>query len=235
VDSRHWTIGFCSVAWLLASEPLFANELHGYATLASDYVFRGVSQSNEDPTLQAGLEYQHQDGVFVGLFAARTDYPDSRFGTNQGNMEIDAYLGFSRAAGRHWSWDVAVQHYDFPDSSGFDYSYNELAANLHFRDILRLGTTVSNDAAANGAGGWTAEIGLRHPLGKWFQASGTLGHYDFKQVGWDDYRYWDLGISAVAGAFTFDARYFDTSDGAESFASPRLTRGRVVLSVSAGF
>ncbi len=233
--SRHWNIGLLSVTWLLASAPLGAHELHGYVTLASDYVFRGVSQSNADATVQAGLDFLHPSGVFAGLFAARTEFPDSPFGSNPGGVELDAYLGFSRAAGQHWSWDVAALHYDFPDASGFDYSYNELAANLHFRDILRLGATVSNDAAATGASGWTAEIGWRHALGRRFQASGTLGHYDFKQVDWQDYRYWDLGVSAVVGAFTFDVRYFDTSGAVEPVASPRRARSRVVVSVSAGF
>lgn len=215
--------------------PLPAQELHGYLTLGSDYVLRGVSQSNGDPTVQAGLDYLHRSGVFAGLFAARTDYPDSPFGSNPGDIELDAYLGFSRTAGRHWSWDAAALHYDFPDSFGFDYSYNELAANLHFRDLLRLGATVSNDAAASGASGWTAEFGARRAFGKRLQASGALGHYDFKRTGWEDYRYWDLGVSAVVGAFTFDVRYFDTSSGAESRAGSRLTRARVVVSVSAGF
>lgn len=225
----------CGVVWLLASAPLRAHELHGYLTLTSDYVFRGVSQSNEDPTIQAGLDFLHSGGVFAGLFAARTDIPENSFGSNPGEIEFDAYLGFGRAAGRHWSWDIAALHYDFPDASGFDYSYNELVANLHFRDILRLGATVSNDAAASGAHGWTAEIGLRHALGERFQLSGTVGHYDFERAGWEDYRYWDLGVSATVGPVTFDMRFFDTSGETQPLVSPRLTRGRVVGSVSAGF
>lgn len=204
-------------------------------TLVSDYVFRGASQSNEDPTVQAGLDYLHPSGVFAGVFAAGTEFPESSFGSNPGSIELDAYVGYSRAAGRDWSWDVAALRYDFPDSTGFDYSYNELAANLHFRDILRLGATLSDDAGAGGASGWTAEVELRQSLGERFQVSGALGHYEFARSDWSDYLYWDLGVSAYADHFTFDIRYFDTNSDRAGFAGPQLTGSRLVGSVSVGF
>jgi len=122
------------MAGLLAGATAHAHEFHGYASVVSDYVFRGASQSNEDPTVQGGLDYAHPGGIFAGVFASGTDYAENDFGSNPGSFELDAYLGYSRAAGRDWSWDVSALHYDFPDSTGFDYSYDELAANLHFRD-----------------------------------------------------------------------------------------------------
>lgn len=215
--------------------PLHAHEWHGYLTFTSDYVFRGASQSNEDPTLQAGLDYLHPSGVFAGIFAARTDFPNSPFGSNPGSIELDAYLGYSRAATRNWSWDVTALHYDFPDATGFDYSYDELAANLNFRDVVRFGATVSRDAAASGESGWTVEIELRRPLGERFQMSGSVGRYAFALAQWPDYFYWDLGVSAIAGAATFDIRYFDMDNEQAGFAGPRLTGSRLVGSVSVGF
>jgi uncharacterized protein (TIGR02001 family) len=225
----------CGAASLWVGAPLRAHELHGFLTLTSDYVFRGASQSNEDPTLQAGLDYLHPRGVFAGLFAARTDFPGSAFGSNPGSIELDAYLGYSRAAGRDWSWDVSAVHYDFPDSTGFNYSYDELAANLHFRDVLRFGATVSDDAGASGANGWTAEIELRRSLGERCQLSGSLGHYTFQRASWNDYIYWDLGVSATAGVFTFDVRYFDTDSEEPGVTDAELTGSRLVGSVSVGF
>ena len=173
--------------------------------------------------------------MFAGVFAAHTEFPENSFGSNPGSVELDAYLGFSHEFGRDWSWDVAAIHYDFPDSTGFDYSYDELAANLHFRDVLRLGATASDDAGAGGASGWTAEMEFRQSLGDRYQVSGTLGHYEFERTDWDDYLYWDLGVSAVAGPVTFDLRYFDTTDDEAGFAGRQLTGSRLVGSISVGF
>lgn len=235
VNLRHCIAHGCGIAGLLAGAPLHAHEFHGYLTLVSDYVFRGASQSNEDPTVQAGLDYEHPWGVFAGVFAARTEFPGNSFGSNQGSTELDAYLGYSREVGRDWSWDVAALHYDYPDSSIFDYSYDELAANLHFRDTLRLGATASDDAGAGGESGWTAEIELRRSLGDRYQLSASLGHYEFERTDWDDYLYWDVGVSAVAGPVTFDLRYFDMSGDEAGFAGPKLTGSRLVGGVSVGF
>jgi uncharacterized protein (TIGR02001 family) len=235
VNLRHCIVRGCGIAGLIAGAPLYAHEFHGYLTLTSDYVFRGASQSNEDPTVQAGLDYVHPSGVFAGAFAAHTEFPENPFGSNPGSLEFDAYLGYSREAGRDWSWDVAAFHYDFPDSTGFDYSYDELAANLRFRDFLRLGATVSGDAGAGGASGWTAEVELRRSFGERYQLSGSLGRYGFERTDWDDYLYWDLGVSAVAGLVTFDLRYFDTDGDQAGFAGRELTGSRLVGSVSVGF
>ncbi len=235
VNFRHCIACGCGVAWLLAGAPVHAHELNGFLTLVSDYVFRGASQSNEDPTVQAGLDYLHPSGVFAGVFVAGTDYPENSYGSNAGSIELDAYLGYSQAAGRDWSWDVAAVRYEFPDSRDFGYSYFELAANLHFRDVLRLGATVSDDAGAGGESGWTTEIELRHSLGTRFQLSGTLGYYEFERTDWPDYLYWDAGVSAVTGRWTFDLRYFDMDNDTAGFAGPQLTGSRLVGSVSVGF
>jgi uncharacterized protein (TIGR02001 family) len=212
-----------------------ADEWHGYFTAGSDYVFRGISQSNEDPAVQAGLDYAHAGGFFAGLFAASIDYPETPFYPDPGNLELDVYLGFGRPAGRDFAWDVALIHYAYPDSDADDPNYQELGFNLHYRDFARLGLTASDDARSGESSGWTAELELRHPLGERLQVSGTLGHYAFARSDWRDYEYWDFGLSAVVGPVTFDLRYFGTSSDAETLAGPDLTRDRVVASASVGF
>jgi uncharacterized protein (TIGR02001 family) len=227
--------GCFSLAVACACAAAHANEWHGYLTAGSEYIFRGVSQSNEDPALQAGLDYAHASGFFAGLFAASIDYPSSPFYADPGNLELDAYLGFGRPAGRDFAWDVALIHYAYPDAASEDGDYQELGFNLHYRDFARLGMTGSDDARGGGSSGWTAELELRRPLGKRLQVSGTVGHYAFARSDWSDYEYWDLGLSVETGPVTFDLRYFGTSNDAETLAGPDLTSDRVVASASIGF
>ena len=211
-----------------------ANEPHAYPTVTSDYVFRGVSQSNGDPTIQGGVDYLHSSGVFGGLLAARIDYPRNAFGVDAGRVELDMYLGYGRALGRAWNWDAALLAYEYPDAN-FDRNYRELAGNLHYRDLARFGLTFSDDAAGGHASGWTAEVELRRPFGRRAQLSGSVGRYAFERSDWQDYLYWDVGVSATLGAATLDLRYFDTGNEAATFAGTTLTGARVVASVSIGF
>ena len=76
---------------------------------------------------------------------------------------------------------------------------------------------------------------MSHSLTDRYQVSGSLGHYEFERGDWDDYVYWDAGVSAVVGAFTFDLRYFDTSGDEAGYAGAQLTGSRLVGSVSVGF
>jgi uncharacterized protein (TIGR02001 family) len=222
---------------VLAGLPLAAaaGEFHGHLTATTDYVFRGVSQSNTNPTLYGGLDYAHDSGVFAGLFAAAIDYPDTPFKADTGQMELDLFVGFSRPAGRDFEWDVSLIHYQFLESGSSNDNYQELALNLHYRDIARIGVAASNDAAAGGSSGWIAELELRHPLGGRYQTSGTIGRYSLAHERWRSYLYWDLGVSAVFDPVTFDLRYYDTSHEAVTFAGERLTEARVVASLSVGF
>jgi uncharacterized protein (TIGR02001 family) len=38
--------------------------------LASDYVFRGISQSQRQPAIQGGFDYSHASGFYVGTWAS---------------------------------------------------------------------------------------------------------------------------------------------------------------------
>jgi uncharacterized protein (TIGR02001 family) len=224
-----------AVGLLGAGPGAAAGELHGYVTAGTDYVFRGVSQSNEDPTLQGGLDYAHDGGFFAGLFAAGIDYPDIPLRPDAGSVELDAYVGFGRPAGRDFAWDVELIHYQFLDSEAQNDAYQELGFNLHYRDVARLGLTTSDDARTGGSSGWTAELELRRPIGRRLQISGTLGRYAFARNDWRDYLYWDAGVSSEFGPVTLDLRYYDTSDEAQTLAGRRLTEARLVASVSIGF
>lgn len=225
----------CAVLGLAAGAAAQAGDLSGHLTATTDYVFRGVSQSNTNPTVYGGLDYAHESGLIAGLFAAVIDYPYSPFKPDAGQVELDFYVGYSRPAGRDFEWDLSLVHYQYLESEASNDNYQELAFNLHYLDVARLGLAVSDDAAAGGSSGWIAELELRQPLSKRFQVSGTFGRYTLSHEFWDSYLYWDLGVSAVFEPLTVDLRYYDTSNDAITFAGERLTEARAVASISIGF
>ncbi|MEX2353300.1 MAG: TorF family putative porin, partial [Gammaproteobacteria bacterium] len=40
------------------------------ATMASDYLFRGQSQTDNGPTIQGGFDYGHSSGLYLGTWAS---------------------------------------------------------------------------------------------------------------------------------------------------------------------
>ena len=43
--------------------------------MATEYVFRGISQSNEDPAIQVGIDYMYEpSGFYVGTWASSVEF-----------------------------------------------------------------------------------------------------------------------------------------------------------------
>lgn len=68
-----------------------AHTFSGNLTLATDYRYRGISQTMRRPTVQGTLEYAHESGFFLGTFASNTDGTCNFI--NNTSFEIDFYGG----------------------------------------------------------------------------------------------------------------------------------------------
>ena len=45
-------------------------EITGNAAVLSDYNWRGITQTSQDPALQGGIDYAHESGFYLGAGAA---------------------------------------------------------------------------------------------------------------------------------------------------------------------
>jgi uncharacterized protein (TIGR02001 family) len=86
----------------------------GEAALVSDYRWRGVSLTDNDPAIQAGIYASHASGVYVGVWASA---PMRQSGDN----EIGLSLGYTFSL---WDgdFDVAIVDYVYPDLADTDYT-----------------------------------------------------------------------------------------------------------------
>jgi len=89
--------------------------LSGSGTATSDYRFRGISQSNGDPALQATAVLDHESGFYAGGFAS-TLSDDLR----PGEFELSGYVGYMREIMPATDIDVGVQLYGFPKNVSID-------------------------------------------------------------------------------------------------------------------
>lgn len=79
------------------------------AAITSDYVFRGLSQTDEDPAVQASFEYKHPVGFYAGVWGSSVDESIS-----EGNVELDLYAGFKREVAENLTFDLSVIYYWYP-------------------------------------------------------------------------------------------------------------------------
>lgn len=95
----------------------------GEAQLMSDYRFRGVSRSDEDPAGQAAVTVNHDSGFYAGVRATTLGGLDNfRLRdpnvTDIGDVEADLYAGYSRDLGGGLTFDGGVMYYLFTGDRG---------------------------------------------------------------------------------------------------------------------
>src|SRR5690606_38421885 len=124
--------------WLLFalfSMPALA-EFKGSATFATDYVYRGYTKSMNNPVGLGNLEYEHELGLYAGLWVAPVSF-DDEYRNDRAQVEIKPYLGWATKFAKNWKFDLAASRYLYDGKVfGRDADYNEFYGSLLYRDLL---------------------------------------------------------------------------------------------------
>lgn len=226
----------------------------GSVTLASDYLFRGVSQSNQKPALQGGVEYAADSGFYAGTWGSSISWL-SDLSTSEApvssSLELDAYGGYRGKFGDAVGYDVGANYYAYPGDfpSGFNSADTlELYAGLTFAasDKVSLGakysyatTDLFGYADSDGSGyldlsasfavadGWTIAA---HAGKQWIEGSGN-GAFEYSD--------WKLGVTkAFDNGFSVGLAYTGTDADDALYTNAygnKVARDTVALSLAKSF
>lgn len=178
---------------------------------ATEYVFRGVSQTDEDPQIFGGVDATIGSIGYAGVWASNVDFGD---GTD---FEFDLYAGVKPALGAA-TLDLAVIYYGYagqPSGANWDYWEGKVGISAPMGP-LSVGANVYYSPEFTGKTGdaWFKEVygSFTVPETK-ISISGGFGHQAIAQAA--DYATWNLGAGfALNDNISLDARYYDT-DGHE--------------------
>ncbi len=199
---------------------------------ASDYNFRGISQSDRGFSPQGYGEFQFFDNfLYAGVAGYGIDLPTKPL------AEIDLTAGIRPKFGP-LTFDFGVIGYVYPDETQFfdpftggvltprDTDFLEVAGKVSYtwQESLTFGAGVFHTQDFLGSG---ADATYFNATAKWtipdtilpagFAISGEIGRYELGRVdaylgGFEliDYTYWNAGLSYTWDKFTLDLRYHDT-------------------------
>jgi len=176
------------------------------AALVSDYVFRGVTQNNFDPALQAGVNYDFGDsGFYAAAWGSNVD-----FGSADGSdVELDFILGFNTDLSDDWNLDLNITRYNYLGSRpGVDDDYSEFIAVLGYNDMLSFTLGYANDYANTGDNQLYFGVDGSWEVGNGFNLTAGVGHTTFDVA--DDYTSWTLGVNRDFGKVNIGLNYYDT-------------------------
>lgn len=144
----------------------------GNATLTSDYVWRGSTQSRGDPAAQAGFRISTDGGFYASAWASSVRFTPGV----DANTELDLALGWSHPLASDWAVDIYALRYRYPGATT-NLDWTEFDATLTWRNHYWLSAGWSNEALGYDGRGLYVQVGARFPLGERFRIETQLGHY----------------------------------------------------------
>jgi hypothetical protein len=157
----------------------------GSAAIASDYRFRGVSQSDRDMAVQGGIAVTHESGLYAGVWASNL----SGWGTFGGaNMELDLIGGYKARLSDAATLDVGLTWYMYPggaDRTDFAEPYAKL-------------TGTAGPATLTAGAAYAPK---QQAIGRWYRtgADAANGIYTDPGAKDDNLYLWGDGALAIAG------------------------------------
>jgi len=230
---------------------VFPGEVTGGVALTSDYVFRGISQTDGEPAIQGSLEYAIETGIagssaYAGFWGSNVDFDDG----GEAHVEIDVLFGLRGDVGdTGFSWDLGAIYYWYPGaSSRLDYDYWEIVPQVGYE----INDLVSVSALYGFSPEFFGDTGLAHYVqggvsvtpdlpfqGFDLSLDGTVGYQwieDNSRAGAEDYLNWSLGATVSVKGLDFTVAYTDTDlSRSDCFSNTNLCEGRVIFAVGAAF
>lgn len=195
-------------------------------TAVSDYVWRGVSQSDENPTGQAGFTYTSPVGLYAGVWASGVD-----FGDNKPDFEVDGFIGYNVDFSDSVNFDIMLNRYTYPDAG--ELNFNELITTTTFAEAYSLTVAYSDDFGGADTDAWYVAGGASFALPQEYSLDLSVGRSMFEEEYSEDYTDWSVGVSRSWGLFSAALAYVGT-DGNGRDVFGELADDRLVLTLSVG-
>ena len=207
-------------------------------TATNDYDFRGITQSAQDPAIQASIDYEHDAGLYVGAWGSNVD-----FGSGDPDVEIDLYGGFKKSLDSGFGYDVGAVYYTYHDSPSPSANYVELYTGASYQWLsgkLFYSPDYGGHSTAGHTAAWYLSADAEIPLPKDFTFQVHAG-YNFGEY-WDDageeFVDYSVGIGYTVGKFDLALKWVDGSDNESLKHTPGdvfSSDSKVVFSISTTF
>lgn len=217
-------------ALLAIGQAAHAADLTGSAALTTDYVWRGSTQSDSDPAVQAGLKVAGTSGIYGSVWGSSVHFPT----VPNASTELDLTVGWGRNLGDDWAVDVNALRYVYAGTQGLD--WNEVNATATFRQNLWLSVGHSTNALALHHHGTYVQLGGKHAFGDRFRVEGGVGHYALSEAAVGGYSHaWASGVWTPHAPTEVRLTLHDTDQDAKRLFGEDFAGRRVELALQTSF
>ena len=208
----------------------------------SDYRFRGISQTQNAPALQGGIDYADKSGVYIGNWNSSVS---SQLYTNGSGLESDLYAGYKKEV-VGVTLDVGSYNYFYPRASVGSTNYNtkEVYVGAAKGPVsVKVSQSLSDYfATSNSKGTRYYQADVTFPIaGTKASVLAHAGKTDIANNTTLDYTDYNFGVGYNIAGFDVTAKYYTNSNKTTTFETANTLNGQklyknaAVLSVSKTF
>lgn len=198
------------------SQSAFAAPFDFKVGVASDYVYRGISQSGEDPAVQASIQFHPSKGWFVRGFASEVE---SRFG---GNMELEFAGGYQSKLNKDFSYKGELVYSVYTDEENGDSDYIEGNFSLSYKKFFTALIGHTNDYYGTSDAGTYFEGRFHLPLHDVIKTDVYAGNYSLDDSAGESYSVFGVDAWTHIGEIKFKLSFSDTDLEGTDIADSRI-------------
>ena len=208
-----------------------AHSVTANVLVGSDYVFRGISQTDNNPTIQGGLDYQHASGVYLGTWASNVDFGSD----DDASSEFNLYGGFASEFGETGiGYDIGALRYYYSGTGG-SADFNEVYGSLSY-SYFSFGIAHSGNFLNSGKDGTYYNLGFEYGLPYEITLTAAIGYQNMDSDIGESYKDYLIGVSKTFADLDFAITWTDTDSDGEDFAGDKdLADNIFTFSVSKTF
>lgn len=210
-------------------------QLTGNLGLTSDYRFRGVSQTQNAPAVQGGIDYAHKSGLYIGNWNSSVS---SQVYTSGAGVESDLYAGYKKEIFKGITIDVGSYNYFYPRAitsakTGSNFDTYEGYVGLGYKDIITakysrvLGDGYFGTANAQGTTYVQADAKLAVPTIKNLSVVAHAGRTNVTNNTTLDYNDINAGlVYSLPKEFDVSVKYFTNTGTTRTFETANTVSGQ---------
>lgn len=217
-----------------APEPDYT--LTGNFGIYSQYIFRGLTQTDAKPAFQGGFDYANKNGIYLGTWGSNISWLQDNGSCSHGcSLEWDFYGGWKYAFNDDWGMDLGVLYYYYPGS------YNPGVTNPDTTELyiagswkwvsLKYSYSVSNTFGISD-NGWYLDLTANYPINDQWTFNAHVGRQEFNgstngvSNSVNNYTDWKLGVTYAINGWNFGAFWSDSNsnDSAYTIAGKNIGR-----------
>ena len=230
------------VAMALITATAAQAQISGNLGLTSDYRFRGVSQTQNAPAVQGGIDYNHVSGLYVGNWNSSVS---SQLYTTGAGIESDVYAGFRKQVFGNFTLDVGTMNYFYPRAgTNGSFDTNEVFAGIGYKELITVKYSHALSdyfGTANSKNSFYVQADAAIPLARNLQLVAHIGHTNVANSSSLDYTDYNVGLGYDLKGWNLAAKYYINDNKTSTFMTANTVGGQklykdaLVFSVAKSF